>query len=422
MSALHGSRRRQRGVSLIEALVALAVMAFGMLGVVGMQATLRTGADQSKQRSEAVRLAQEEMERLRAFGQLASAPSGEHTYALIGPAAAASVYSSTNTLYQANTTFQRSLAVVDHVASAASAPRMKTVTVDVSWRDRDYDATLANERSVTLRSIVAEIPPVLAGSLGVPYNRSAPQRPGGRNINIPRSNTQPGSGDTTVFTPPGGGGVTWVFDNTTGLITSTCTAAVPPVCTAANLALISGYIRFATDAQPTAAEAELPSDPVPPALAALGVIVNYSDPAPGGDVSSASGGCFVGPPSPSNYLQYFCAMPLAFVGFKSNNTWTGVLDLVLPTGTLANDIGTDNAATRYRVCRYTADHTTDAPAGGNEAHPLTYTAVSGSLSNQNFLVISAGDGSSAAFTCPVDNIANLVNASTRLHLPSVPPR
>ena len=54
--------RSSRGVSLIEALVALAVMAFGLLGVVGMQSTLRVNADVSRQRAEAVRMAQEKME------------------------------------------------------------------------------------------------------------------------------------------------------------------------------------------------------------------------------------------------------------------------------------------------------------------------------------------------------------------------
>ncbi|MDP1533833.1 MAG: prepilin-type N-terminal cleavage/methylation domain-containing protein, partial [Rubrivivax sp.] len=45
---------RQQGVSLIEAVVALAVLAFGMLGLVGVQATLRGNADIAKQRAEAV--------------------------------------------------------------------------------------------------------------------------------------------------------------------------------------------------------------------------------------------------------------------------------------------------------------------------------------------------------------------------------
>jgi Tfp pilus assembly protein PilV len=64
-------RRLVRGVSLVEALVSLAVMSFGMLGVVGVQATLRYNAEVSKQRSEAVRIGQEEMESLRSFVQQA---------------------------------------------------------------------------------------------------------------------------------------------------------------------------------------------------------------------------------------------------------------------------------------------------------------------------------------------------------------
>ena len=71
---------QQRGVSLIEALVALAIMAFGMLGIVGMQSSLRTNADISKQRSEAVRIAQEVIEQRRAFWVLAAA-AGVTAYA-----------------------------------------------------------------------------------------------------------------------------------------------------------------------------------------------------------------------------------------------------------------------------------------------------------------------------------------------------
>ncbi|MBK9136249.1 MAG: prepilin-type N-terminal cleavage/methylation domain-containing protein [Betaproteobacteria bacterium] len=59
-----------RGISLIEALVAMAIMAFGMLGVVGMQATLRANADAAKQRSEATRLAEEKIEQWRSFSVL----------------------------------------------------------------------------------------------------------------------------------------------------------------------------------------------------------------------------------------------------------------------------------------------------------------------------------------------------------------
>ena len=59
--------RHGRGLSLIEAMVAFAVMGFGMLGVLGIQATLRNNADQAKQRTEAVRIAQEALESWRAL-------------------------------------------------------------------------------------------------------------------------------------------------------------------------------------------------------------------------------------------------------------------------------------------------------------------------------------------------------------------
>ena len=44
-----------RGVSLIEAIVAMAVMAFGMVAIVGLQGTLRQNSDIAKQRSEVER-------------------------------------------------------------------------------------------------------------------------------------------------------------------------------------------------------------------------------------------------------------------------------------------------------------------------------------------------------------------------------
>ena len=60
-------RRRIRGVSLVEALVALAVMSIGMLALVGVQSTMRLNSDLAKQRTEATRIASEEIERMRSF-------------------------------------------------------------------------------------------------------------------------------------------------------------------------------------------------------------------------------------------------------------------------------------------------------------------------------------------------------------------
>ena len=71
------TRSAQAGVSLVEALVAFLVTAFGMLSVAGMQASLSRNSDTAKQRSEAVRLAQQKMEQLRSFDAITG---GNYSY------------------------------------------------------------------------------------------------------------------------------------------------------------------------------------------------------------------------------------------------------------------------------------------------------------------------------------------------------
>jgi hypothetical protein len=69
--------------------LALAVMALGMMGLVGVQSTLRNTSDVAKQRSEAVRIAQVEIERWRAFTALAG--GGGTNYGDMADAVAATV-------------------------------------------------------------------------------------------------------------------------------------------------------------------------------------------------------------------------------------------------------------------------------------------------------------------------------------------
>ena len=58
----------QRGYSLIEALVASLVMAVGALSFIAWQARLLVNVDLSRQRSEALHIAQRDIERVRAAG------------------------------------------------------------------------------------------------------------------------------------------------------------------------------------------------------------------------------------------------------------------------------------------------------------------------------------------------------------------
>lgn len=59
-----GSRRRQRGITLIESLVAIVVMALGILGILGVQMRTLTDTQAGVRRAQAIRLIEDLGERL----------------------------------------------------------------------------------------------------------------------------------------------------------------------------------------------------------------------------------------------------------------------------------------------------------------------------------------------------------------------
>ena len=379
------TQQRESGVSLIEALVALAIMAFGMLGVIGMQATLRYNADVSKQRSEAVRLAQEEIERWRNFSVLATTPpTTPPTYAFedIASVAAATVTlpASANASYTLTTTV---------APAVAGDPLLKNVSVTVNWLDRRAESS-TDLQAVTLTTVIAGIAPVLAGSLGIPGDQAATQRPRERHPAIPVGATNRGT--TSTFAPPGGGSLVWHFRNDTGMIFKTCS----PACTDINFWLLTGFIQFAGSGEPTAAIAESPSGA---AIATVGVRVFQTDPY----VQTVI--CHTLPSS--TFVTYYCAVEII-------GTWSGRSELTGPSWATAS---TQASASRYRVCRYTSVQSHTTPGNNNAEHPLNYAAVTSSLTNQNFLVTLAGDGT-LSYPCPGDGPEPLVNSTTFAHQPS----
>lgn len=389
-------QRKSRGVSLIEALVALAVMAFGLLGVVGMQATLRFNADVSKQRSEAVRIAQQQIEDLRAFGTLAGTP--EWDYADISSVPRAAVATPPG---YANTTFNLETTVVDPAVTDA---RFKTATVTVDWLDRQTDSGGLQQR-VRFTTAIAGVAPELGATLGLAGDRAAPQRPRGRHPTIPPAAVDLGSGSSS-FTPPGApSGTTWTFSNATGQITQICT----PTCTTVKAWLLSGYVAFATGSAPTSVEAETPGDARPLTHTITVQVDATTTPPP---VTAPV--CFSA--STSTLVNYFCLVPTN----ASPTTWSGrsvlnIVDISTSASSVSSVLG-DYAASNFKVCRYTPE-ATHTPTGGNAAHPLDYVDVGTSLVNQNFLVITAGSGT-AAFACPGDDLTTpLVNGNTYAHQP-----
>lgn len=369
-------KRPARGISLIEALVALAVMAFGLLGVVGMQATLRGSSDISRQRAEAVRIAQLALEDWRGFASLtADAGAVDYTDIVDGTATVAGL----------NTTYLRA-ATVRPVAAAASEPKVKTVTMSVGWSDRS-----GQPASVTLVSSIAGIAPALAGALALPADRAAGQRPLGRRAWIPLSAVDQGNG-TSSFTPPGAAtGISWVFNDTTGIITSICTA--PLACLPVDQLLLSGYVRFATGSAVTAVTPELPIPTgLPPSIGVKVVLTAPAQP----DVR-----CYT--EAFSDYTAYYCAVPTVSV----TRIWSGQSVIDMPAALPSTDPVTNG----LRVCRYTPQ-ATHTPAAGNAAHPLVYSNVSAALSNQNFLMVDL------AYACPADGPSTLSNTTTFAHQPS----
>jgi Tfp pilus assembly protein PilV len=406
------TRWQAAGVSLIEALVALAVMAFGMLGVVGMQSTMRTGADISRQRSEAVRIAQQELERLRNYSVLraADAAAGQLAFEQIVAAAAASVAAS-----NANTTFFRETLVRAPAASDAMSP-VREVRVVVTWADRS--ASVPNQR-VELSSAIAGLPAELSALHAMRTDRSPLRQAYGRNSAIPRSATNDPGGTTSSFSPPGLPGVTWVFNNSTGLITQICSPA--PTCTDTERWLLSGYVAFATGGAPSKPEAEGPTDDLPLGVN-LSMRVAVLEPG-----STADEPCAVGALAGQARRVYYCAVPTENV--LTDRYWSGrvVFDTLPLSSTLA-----DTATSNYKVCRYTPDTTNVLPvppdtlptvpngqsvSDYNSRHPYIYYRANGPLQNKNFLVISAGNGITDSFVCPTEDAATPIESNTLPHQP-----
>jgi Tfp pilus assembly protein PilV len=421
-----------RGVSLIEAVVALAVVGFGLLGFVGLQSALRFNGDVAKQRSEAVRIAQEAIERWRAYATV-DADGALADYAEIATVAQTSVAGATT-----NTTFKLTRTVTDETTGDGglnpAEPRRKTVVVDVAWEDRNGDT-----QNVRLSTTIAAVPPEIAGTLSLPDAGTPTRMPRARHPAVPVVAKDIGDG-RSAFKPPGapGGLVAWVFDNATGMVVGVCTnvATAQGSLTAADVSScsgnalgypLSGFVRFATGStQPTAADAENPTGTGLALQIELHDLTSEGNPDP-------TFACYAGAPQTAigagDYVRYFCAV--FFPVGTEEPVWSGISQVV-PAGAtpwvVAADAA-DAAVDRYKVCRYTPAASDDVSVP-NRLHPRRYVdvgevvdgAIAAPLTNQNFLVIRAGDGTTP-FQCPSDVAADpatgdFVNSNTLLHQPA----
>lgn len=375
------SRRRQRGVSLVEALVSFGVMAFGMLAVVGMQATLRGSGDLARQRAEAVRIGQDAIEAWRGFTTLAST-TGRTAFADI-----TTQDDQTVTPANANATYVlRRTVSTEAAVNGTVSPARRQLTVDVSWEDRS-----GQTQQVRLVSSIAGVEPELAASVVLGAAPEPALQPRGRHRAVPPSAVPVGIG-RSAYLPPGqsqssDGRVAWVFNNTTGLLqfcttsaTSTASIVLTTVaisgntqCTGGNALLVSGTVRFATSGNPANSPASV-ANPTGPGFDNFRIRI---EPASGTTNPPERVRCFL-QPLVDNQVQYECAVPIT----AEVNSWNGSISF--SNLDLANDVR-DDRADEYKVCRY---------------HELaSYSNVSAALLNQNFVIIRAGDGDTA-YQCP----------------------
>lgn len=408
---VHNPMHRRHGVSIVEALVALAVMSFGMLALVGVQATMRLNSDLAKQRSEATRIASEEIERLRSFSTVTIVPGQPDT--AFDEIASRTVEGYVPPDGIGNTTYR-----VERNVTLVPGSRQKVLTVMVRWNDRTN-----TQQSVTLDSVISRTAPNLGALLTLAPRFSPISQRQGRHVTIPPDAVDLGNGDSR-FEPPGAAGIAWYFNNLSGVM-RVCNAA-GDVCVTGTL--VSGTVRYHGAAgQPSGADAESPQGPAlnlaagPNALALVPLAGAGADARCYADTLSAAA------LAASNAVNYFCAiMPSQVSG------WGGKLDPqpVDAAGALVTFAGNANGV---RSCRYTTDvPSADDPNADftvNADHPKTYcmekpgtpTAdtpctgkrVTGNLINQNFLVIPGNR------TCPTDEGGTnpLINGNTRQHQP-----
>jgi type IV pilus modification protein PilV len=344
-------RLAQRGFTLVEVLVALLVLAFGMMALAGFQTTLSQGSDLARQRTEATRLAQERMEALRSFEQITTA-SGKLAWQDLASGSDIPALTS-------NTAYARSWAL-----SGGTSDAWRRVAVSVAWQDRSRSD--GSSHLLTLNSMIARSEPASVGALALAsLSPGLVRRPKSRSLDIPWPATSIGGGRSTVAFE---GGQWLVFNDATGVVQNLC--ATQPTfgqtdfsaCTSLTGYLLGGSINDGLINQ-TTAFAWTPDNAT--TVTAL-------------QFATAPPRCVVRPAADSNngavlpdYLQYLC---LIEPGDHDGNAdtppvWSGRLSLQpAPLGT-------------QKVCRYNYDA---VDAAG--VHRL----VARNLLRQDYLVTAAG--------------------------------
>lgn len=386
----HQCRKSEGGFTLIEALIALVVVAFGMLSLAGFQVTMSRNSDVAKQRTEATRLAQEKVEELRAYISTTAVAAFDWTDLPAGGATQTDAPATTT-----NTTYTRSWVLDDtSIAPVATTPGyaalQRTIQVSVTWADRGGEP-----QTVTLNSVISKTNPSDIGGLNMPtIEGGVLRRPKGRDINIPVPAIKLGganSGKSKVAF----GSDTLVFSDTTGDVVYVCSnqsvnsivdnTDLTTSCTATTAYLLVGFIsaqsvslpaatnlraRFVAGTKPNGGAMAIDMTGTPKCGYADAVDQNNSNSVIAGYRAYV---CLVFPTNHSVPLPPATTPP-------GGKHWSAKVELT-----------TNNATSvSAQVCRYGYTPATTDSTVDNSRHPPTYMYVTESLDNQNYVLTNNG--------------------------------
>jgi Tfp pilus assembly protein PilV len=384
--------RRQRGIGLIEAMIAFLVLCLGMLALARFQPELRLNSELARQRSQAVRLAQQEIERLRVFTSLADA-SG---------ASWAAIDNGSQTIEADNGVLYR----IDRTVTDGADGRAKHVRVDAVWTGRD-----GREQRLALDTMIAAALPSAAGTLALSARGIAVRGAMQRAPQLPLRARNLGDG-RSVFKPVHNGLQAWVFDNLSGMVTAQCNVAATTSSEQLDASQLSGCVRLS--GLPLSGEVHF--DEGIPLPLSLSIRLDGPTPvmAPWCMTETLKTVAFTGPEgmrldavpvdaTPQTlgltswtvrgvpFVAYHCVVVPAAGVLR----WSGRTVLAPEGWSLGR--GADDR----RLCRVTPDLDGSGAIDHNLEHPAIYENVSGPLTRQNFRVIRTDQ------PCPAGSVEDL---------------
>lgn len=346
--------RAARGFSLIEAVVAMLLVAVGLLAMGATFMKLSLSEDVARQRSEATRLVVDRVEAMRAYTQIDADPGAVSWAGLAGGEDRIST----------NGEFTRRWTL-----SGSPSDTMRTLRVEVRWIDRSNEP-----QAISMSTVVARTDPLDVGVLGFPLPANTTlKRPKNRNLNIPVPASDLGNGESAFRLPNTSFAV--VFSNESGYVVKQCSLASSVTtitladlrdCSDATAYILAGYISLAgLSAFPSGLAIHTGG------LSGLsGATCSVSN-----AVEQTSGATIAG------YKYYLCVVSMPSAGGE----WSGSVKLAAPTL---------QSGTNMRVCRFQYPQ---APGiGPNQRNVQPYARVAESLDSQNYLIT---DGTS----CPTVN-------------------